>query len=348
MRKALPSEFVVLCLLLLMALGAPHLAHATGCGCIPISLPVGEQFKTYAEGGLRASYDLSYSNTDHYYIGTGRDDATETGVAPSTLGIEQVLGLEYDLAGGITLVGEIPFVHAEQSREFGGVAGTMKANGLGDVRLVGRYWLRRAERGVNWYGALGLSLPTGESDGKFTRADGSKVTKDLAAQAGTGNLAWIVELGGNRSLGERFGLGFTARYVITPSATTVNNFRYELTGTGEEKNSDSDAAQARVSLTTPLSTKGGTLGRFSAQALFDFAWVPYDDLIGKTEGFRRAGPILTAGPALTWAVSPVLALSTAVPFTLYRDIQRHGGNVQEWQLQVNAAWTLRPGGLSGL
>ena len=97
---------------------------------MPVSLPVGEQIKSYETGALRASYALTYSDTDHYYFGKDRDDATETNVAPATLGIEHVLGLEYDLARGFTLVGEFPFVHTEQSREFGGVARTMEANGL--------------------------------------------------------------------------------------------------------------------------------------------------------------------------------------------------------------------------
>ena len=310
---------------------------------MPISLPVGEQFKIHVPGALRAGYAFSYSDTDHYYIGTARDDATETNVAPATLGIEQVLGLEYDLAGGMTLVGEIPFVFTEQSREFGGVAGTMAAKGLGDVRVLARFWFAQQAQGLSWYGEAGLRLPTGESDGSFTRENGTMVTRDLAAQAGTGNLALVFELGGSRSLGDRLGLGFTARYVMTPSSTTVNNFRNELTGNGAEKNSDSDAVSLRLSLLTPLSRGRGALRDFSALALFDLAWVPYDDLVGESEGFRRAGPILTIGPGLTWSPSDALSFSAAVPLTVYRDVQRNGGNVQEWMLQLGLSWDILPG-----
>jgi hypothetical protein len=305
---------------------------------VPVSLPVGEQIKSYETGALRASYAFTYSDTDHYYIGKDRDDATETNVAPATLGIEHVLGLEYDLAAGFTLVGEFPFVHTEQSRKFGGVAGTMEANGLGDIRLLGRYWFQNEETGPRWYAAAGLRLPTGESDGQFTRQNGTKVTKDLAAQTGTGNAAGIVELGGNTALAGRLGAAFSARYVFTPSATSGNNFRHELTGMGPEKNSDSDAVVARLSLISPFDIGESPLGRIAFSVSTDFAWIPYDDLFGDTIGFRRAGPIVAVGPALSWTPTDAISLSAGVPLTVYRDVQQNGGNVQEWALQLGLSY----------
>ena len=314
---------------------------------MPVSLPVGEQFKSHAPGELRVSYGLTYSDADHYYIGADRDDGAggvEETVAPATLGIENVLALEYDLAHGITMGLEIPLVHTEQSREFGGVKGNMKASGLGDVRVLGRYWLRDQATGVRIYGAAGLRLPTGESDKQFQAQNGRMITQDLAAQAGTGNLAGIAEFGGSTLLGQRVGVALSARYIFTPSATTVNNFRNELTGNGPEKNSDSDALAARLSISAPLSTGGGVLGQFAARAIFDFAWVPYDDLFGETEGFRRAGPIFLIGPGLSYAPTQSFSFSAAVPFTVYRDVQQNGGNVQEWTFQFGLSFNaITPG-----
>jgi hypothetical protein len=298
---------------------------------MPVSLPVGEH-RQPAQGSWRASLGFSYSDTDHYYIGTERDDATETNVAPATLGVETVLGLEYDLARSLTASAEIPFVHAEQSREFGGAGGTMKANGLGDIRLLARNWFA-----PTWYVAVGLRLPTGEHDTKFRTRNGRLITQDLAAQAGTGSLAGILEIGGYRPLGTRFDLTYSARYVFTPSATTVNNFRHELTGNGPEKNSDSDAFNARLALAAPVAAAGS----FDAVLVTDLAWVPYDDLFGETEGFRRAGPIVTVGPGLRWAPPGTgMSFTAAVPLTVYRDVQRNGGNVQEWMVQFGVTYQL--------
>jgi hypothetical protein len=310
---------------------------------VPVSLPVGEQITTHIPGTLRASYGFAYSDTDHYYIGEERDTPTETNVAPATLGIEHILGLEYDLARKFTLVSEIPFVHTEQSRKFGGVAGTMKASGLGDVRLLARYWISDQDPGFRWYTALGMRLPTGDADGKFRAKNGKLVTKDLAAQAGTGNPAGIVEIGGGAMLGDRIGLGFSARYIFTPEATTVNNFRNELTGNGPKKNSDSDAATARVRFSSPLSMGDGALSRVAASVIADVGWVPNDDLIGETEGFRRAGPIVLLGPGLSWAPRRAFAVSAAVPFAVYRNVQENGGNVQEWMLQLSLSYNILNG-----
>lgn len=328
--------------LALLLAASPHRAAASGCGCVPVSLPVGEQARAHQPGTLRAGYGFSYSDTDHYYIGEERDDATEQNVAPATLGTEHLLSLDYDLPRGITLSAEVPFVRNEQSRKFGGVAGTMVASGLGDVRLLARYWLARGDAGSTWYAAAGVRLPTGESDGEFRARNGKMVVKDLAAQPGTGNTAGIVEFGGGMPLGGRFGLGLTARYVFTPAATTVENFRHQLSGAGPEKNSDSDAATARVSFASALGSPGSAWNRAAARVLFDFAWIPYDDLFGDTEGFRRAGPIVAVGPGLGYTVRDGLALSAAAPITVYRNVQQNGGNVQEWMLQFSAAVDLLP------
>jgi hypothetical protein len=187
---------------------------------------------------------------------------------------------------------------------------------------------------------VGVRIPTGESDAEFRAQNGTMVTQDLAAQAGTGNVAGIVELGGNAALGPGLGMSFAARYIFTPSATTVNNFRNELTGNGPEKNTDSDSFNARLSFAKRL----GATSPLALQLNTDFAWVPYDDLFGTTEGFRRAGPILAVGPGVRWApASTGLSFTAAVPLTVYRDVQRNGGNVQEWMLQFSVGYLLGGG-----
>lgn len=336
-------KYVRIALLLAACLYAPVSSFAGGCGCVPVSLPAGEAARYHFPGALRASYAFNYSDTDHYYIEEERDPATETNVAPATPGIDHVLGIEYDLPRGFALLGEVPFLRNEQSREFGGVKGTMEASGLGDVRLLARYWVPAGSPNRSWFASVGVRLPTGESDGTFKAANGKTVTRDLAAQAGTGNPAGILEVGGSTLFGGRFALGLQARYIFTPEATTVRNFRNQLTGNGPEMNSDSDAASARVSLSSPLSTGTGALSRLAARVNADVAWVPYTDLIGDTEGFRRAGPILFVGPGVSWAPRQALSLSAAVPFTVYRNIQQNGGNVQEWTVQFSMSYDVFPG-----
>ncbi|MEZ5066906.1 MAG: hypothetical protein R3B81_19500 [bacterium] len=321
--------------------GLPASSLAGGCGCVPVSLPTGDQFLAHNPGALRIGWSLMYSDTNHYFVGTERQDGpgqTEETVAPSTLGLDNTLSLEYDLEHNLSLAVEIPIVHTEQAREFGGVSGTMEASGLGDVRALARYWFRNEPVGLSFWGSVGVRLPTGKSDRTFRAQNDMIVTQDLAAQDGTGNAAGILELGGSQFFGGRYGLSFQTRYIFTPSATTVPNFRYELTGNGEPMNSDSDALTARVSLATPLGTNGGAMEDLSVRALFDLAWIPWDDLFGDTVGFRRAGMILAAGPGLSYTPIQRLTFSAAVPLTLYRNVQRNGGNVQEWTFQFGVAF----------
>jgi hypothetical protein len=320
---------------------APEASFAGGCGCVPISLPVGEQFLSHRPGALRVGYSMIYSDTNHYYIGTERQDGpgqTEETVAPSTLGLDNTIGIVYDAAHSLSFGIEIPIVHTEQAREFGGVKGSMDASGLGDVRVLGNWWFKNDPNGAAMHIGAGLRLPTGTSDKSFRAQNGTDVTQDLAAQAGTGNLAGIVEFGGSTFFGQRWGVAFSTRYTFAPANTTVANFRNELTGGGWEKNSDADQVTGRVSLATPLSTGDGAMNRVAVRANVDLAWIPYDDLFGDSEGFRRAGVIFAAGPGLSYTPTPAVTLSADVPLTLYRDVQRNGGNVQEWTLMIGATY----------
>lgn len=330
-------------LLLVIAAAAsiPARAYAGGCGCVPISFPVGEQFKVHVPGQVRINYGFAFSDTDHYFVGTERQDGAgqvEETVAPATLGLDNTLAIEYDLPSRLSLGLEVPIVHTEQSREFGGVKGTMEASGLGDVRAYGRYLLKDNPVGFSLYGTLGARLPTGESDKQFRAQNGTMVTQDLAAQAGTGNFAGILEIGGSSFFAQRFGLAFNSRYVFTPSATSGPNFRHELSGAGPEENSDADTFTTRIGLSTPLSTGEGALRRVSIHANFDLAWIPDDDLFGESEGFRRAGTILALGPALSYSPVDPLTLTAGVPFTVYRDVRLNGGNVQEWTMQFGMSF----------
>ena len=319
----------------------PATSQAGGCGCVPISLPAGDQFQSHRPGALRLGYSMMYSDTDHYFIGTERQDGpgqTEETVAPSTLGWDNTLSIAYDTAHSLSFGIEVPIVHTEQAREFGGVKGSMDASGLGDVRVLGNWWIKNDPYGTAMHVGAGVRLPTGASDKGFRAQNGTEVTQDLAAQAGTGNLAGIVEFGGSTFFKQRWGFAFSTRYTFAPSNTTVENFRNQLVGSGWEMNSDADQVTGRVSLATPFSTGLGAWSRLSGRANLDLAWIPFDDLFGESDGFRRAGVIFAAGPGLAYTPTAPVTLSVDVPLTLYRDVQRNGGNVQEWTLMIGASY----------
>lgn len=300
-------------------------------------------------GRFRLTYAYSYSDADHYYLGESRVLPIERTPSPSTITNEHTIGMEVDIPAKLSLLAEIPFVYTLQSREFGAVAGTMEAAGVADIRVMSRYWITDQNPKFRLYGILGARLPTGASDEQFLSEAGNRVTKDVAVQPGTGNAAGIVELGGTSEFSRVAAAFFQARYIFTPATETdARNFRWELTGAGPEFNSDSDAFSGRIGLSFPIGRmiREGyreepvqALDSLGLQAIFDTAWVPWDDVIGDTDGFRRAGIILFVGPALSWAPFDGMTLTVGTPFTVYRKIQQNGGNVPEWIFQGSVTFT---------
>ncbi len=328
------KHFLTLFMASLLVLGLQREAIAIGCMAADVQPPpsVGEQFKLNQPGRLRMTFAYSYSDTDKYYNGESRDHAVERDVEPSTLRNEFAGIFEYDLTERWSLLTEVPFLYVNQNRTgptSEAVNGSMNANGVGDIRLLGRYWLTEDNDTFNLYGAAGIRVPTGEGDEKFVSEGGNLITKDFAAQTGTGNAAGIVELGGFGRVDEHLQHFFQLRYIFTPSTNTEgNNFRNELSGNGPEKNSDSDAMSWRLGLALPIE-------RFSLTAAVSGAWVPYDDVIGQTAGFRRAGVVMFAEPGIVWSPVDSVTLNASVPITFYRKLQLAGANIPDYIFQTS-------------
>lgn len=341
-----------------VALGLLCLAgRADAIGCIGVGTgnnsSVGEQFKVNQPGRIRLSYLYSYSDTDHFYYHERRVHATERSARARSLLNEHLVLLEVDVTERLSLVLEAPFLYGRQTRSGPGsvaVNGAMIAAGVGDVRMLARYWLYQDEASpLRLYGAAGLRVPTGGSDEKFTSQAGRRVDKDVSVQPGTGNLAGIVELGGTFQVNEYLNLFFQGRYTFAPAThTSARNFRSQLSGVGERYNSDSDSANWRVACVIsaglilreamqeePLRVLDG----LGLQLGIVGAHVPYDDLLGADGGFRRAANIFFVEPGLIWSPLDQVTLSVSVPVTVYRYVMKNGGNVPEYVVQFGATFT---------
>lgn len=312
------------------------------------NLSVGEEFKSNIPGRFRLSYVYGYSDTDKYYTGEKRNRPVERNVAASTLTNEHTVIAEYDATERLSFIAEIPFLYVRQARDGPasfGVNGVMLADGLGDVRLLGKYWLANQSQSFRLYAAAGVRLPTGDSNSRFTSDAGNRITEDVAVQHGTGKGAGIVELGGTSQLHDNLGLFYSGRYTFTPSTETdARNFRNQLTGNGPRRNSDSDSGSFKLGVQVPVgrmlreAVSENPVPKLDGLAIFQAvscAWVPYDDVFGATEGFRRAGTVLFYEPGIAWAPAPDVTFTVSVPLTIYRKLQQNGGNLPEWILQAS-------------
>lgn len=345
-------------LTLLCLFGSFESAFAVGCisgGVVPNN-SVGEQFKLNRPGRVRLSYNYAFSDTDHFYFHEKRQHNVERGTLATSLVNEHLAVLEVDITERVSGVLEVPFIYSRQTRSgpaSAAVNGAMIGAGLADIRIGARLWfLQSDEASLRLYALGGLRLPTGGSKEKFTSQAGNRVHKDVSVQPGTGNVAPYLELGGTVSLEEQayMGLFFQTRYVFTPATNTrARNFRNELSGNGYQYNSDSDAMTWRVGASF-------SLGRAIREAVSDEeiqaadgvgilvaltgSYVPYDDLIGGDSGFRRGANMIFIEPGIVWAISERITLNASAPLTVYRHVNKNGGNVPEFIVQGGITITL--------
>jgi hypothetical protein len=178
---------------------------------------------------------------------------------------------------------------------------TMRARGIGDLRLMAYREMLAVDdmtRGLTL--GFGLKLPTGRYDVKDIayRPDGPELRNvDQSIQLGDGGLGVILELNAFTSVfDERTYLFGSASYLINPRDT--NGASTHRSRPAESVQSVPDTYQARVGLTRVFRTDNP----FSVDASLRIEGVPWRDLIGRSNGFRRPGYAVYFEPAANYQV----------------------------------------------
>jgi hypothetical protein len=193
-----------------------------------------------------------------------------------------------------------------------------QAHDLGDTRLgVSRWMLEPASnpRGNISLG-LGLSVPTGKSNVKdyFHTVNGLVYKNvDQSIQPGLGGWGYIFEGAAYYRFTEATSLYANGFYMVTPQDT--NGTRTSTSTTSETSyNSIYDQYELRAGVNQQLvhiwhGVLNGSLGG-------RWEGVPSDDLIGRSDGFRRPGYVLSIEPGLAF-VLPHDSISLNVPVAEY-------------------------------
>jgi len=226
----------------------------------------------------------------------------------------------------------VPYVDASWSiplpiRPVPGPRSQQDGSGIGDVSLMGRYWLRDpATAGAgNVSIGVGVKAPTGDDHVKDFYPDINGENRELKAvdqsvQLGDGGWGAIVEVVGFRRTGPvtLFGAG---TYLINPRDTNrtpsivVGLRPFAPPPAGLEFNSVPDQYVARLGALFPSGLESWTLslgGRIEG--------LPRYDLIGDSHGWRRPGYEVFVEPGVTFARGPVSA-SLHVPIGVQRNRQ---------------------------
>ncbi|MEW6156288.1 MAG: transporter [Verrucomicrobiota bacterium] len=273
---------------------------AVRCG----ALSLGAQGNSYLEkGDWQASLGYRWLHSDRHFRG-GTEEANRQ--ANDTEVINDVhtfdLSVAHAFSSRFSLALTLPFVHADRSSKYEHLGNnpptnprfSTQAGGLGDVRLVGTYWLFNPEKHPNGNFAFGLGIkaPTGEyeaTDIFHKRRNGVEVLErgfvDNSIQPGDGGWGIMFEAQGFQKVFEN-----TFAYM---NATYLANPRERVPSTGY---SVWDAYVLRAGLTYALWPSKGLAVSLGGR----LEGVPVEDWFGGSEGSRRPGYAISIEPGITW------------------------------------------------
>lgn len=171
-----------------------------------------------------------------------------------------------------------------------------QSQGLGDIRLIGYYNTMPSNHNAALVLGLGFKLPTGKYDYKdeFHRPEGIETrVVDQSIQPGDGGLGVITEVNFNHVITGNF-LGYAnAMYMLNPRNTNGVKRNANLIDDIPKSNEFSVPDQYLVRLGGQYNVKRFQLGLGGRMEC-----IPSKDLVGKSDGFRRPGYIISAEPSV--------------------------------------------------
>lgn len=197
-----------------------------------------------------------------------------------------------------------------------------QSNGIGDMRLTLSSWILNPEKKHkgNFALGVGLKLPTGNAevldDFHRRKANGDDSTfrkaVDQSIQLGDGGFGFSIEAQGYQHLFKNASLFYSGFYLFNPRNTN-NNFRggnNPIT----RYNSVPDQFAVRVGMVyNMLKTKN-----LSATLCGRAEGLPAHDALGKSEGFRRPGYIISVEPGIGYRTRHI-AYQLNLPIAVYRN-----------------------------
>ena len=212
---------------------------------------------------------------------------------------------------GLTL----PFKHAESymtyEHDFKNYH-RMTAGGLGDVRLVGHWWLldpaKQTESVAKYQNigvGLGVQFPTGDYKATdIAYRDTGPVLRPVhpSLQPGTGGWGVILELDAFRELFENAFVYLSGSYLISPREVngvemTIGDLPIPDAINDGTITSVPDTYVGRVGFSYAIWPKQGLSLSLGARV----EGIPVHDLVGGSDGYRGAGYVVSIEPGFAWS-----------------------------------------------
>ena len=307
---------------MLVAFLAPTAVQAQGCVAVKNmashSLNFGDESSTK---GWQFSLNYRYFRSFRHF--KGKEEQKERLVNKNEVINNDnsiILGVDYRVSSHWNISASIPFIFIDRSSLYEHDRVTRhhsQSQGVGDLRLVGYHSFMAGKAGTLQIG-LGVKLPTGNYDYKdyFYTAEGPQLRPvDQSIQLGDGGTGLIVEFNGTREIATNTAAYLNSMYLFNPRNTNgTRTFRETLSPTL--------ANEAIMSVADQYFIRAGAQytinGKFNIGLGARLEGIPVEDLLGKSEGFRRPGYIVSAEPGVGYSVGPHL-LNLNVPIALIRN-----------------------------
>lgn len=317
-------------------------SHAQGCVAVR-SLATGTSPAGNAAKTWQLSLNYRYFHSYKHFVGTEEQKhRVERGTEVINNDNTLILGANYTLNDRWNFSVSVPLIYIDRSslyEHYGNPPANSttlnprfhtQSQGLGDMRIVADYTLLRKER-LSLLGGVGVKLPTGKYDytdqfhRRGSQGQDSLITRvvDQSIQPGDGGFGIVTEFDAVYALTKNFTAYVNGMYLLNPRNTNgivrSNNLTNDASGNPIPKSNEFSVADQYF-------VRTGVRYRFAN--FFELGLggrmecITSHDLIGKDEGFRRPGYIISADPSFVFAKgSHVVAVN--VPVALVRNRTRN-------------------------
>jgi hypothetical protein len=286
----------------LLAQGCVAVKNMSGC-----TLNWGEE----QQPGWQFSVNYRYFRSYKHFVGTDeQEERVENGTEVINNDNSVNLGLTYSINKRWSTTLVIPLLYIDRSSLYEHLGNSISTNpdqlrfhtqsqGLGDIRATGYYnVLPDYKRGSLSFG-LGIKAPTGKYGYKdyFHKPEGLvKRVVDQSIQPGDGGVGVITEFDFVHRIQGKF-LGYaTGLYMLSPRNT--NGVKRSETLTADIPRSNEFSVPDQY-----MFRAGGRFMTTNIQASLGgrMECIPSKDIIGKSEGFRRPGYIISLEPSFFYS-----------------------------------------------
>ena len=317
---------------ILLCLPAAHHTYAQGCVAVKNmsshNLNYGDETHNGWQFSLNYRYFRSYKHfrgkeEEHHRV----DQGTEVINNDNSIN----LGINYSFNSRWSATIAIPFIYIDRSSLYehsgnnGGRFHT-QSKGLGDIRATAYYNTMPANHNGRLVVGLGFKAPTGNYHYKdyFQKREGPVLLPvDQSIQPGDGGWGLITEIDVVKTIHGKFSGYVNAMYMFNPRNTngvlrraspyTLHDSNIEIPLSNEMSVSDQYFWRlgAMFSANRILASLGARM-----------EGIPSEDILGKTDGFRRPGYIISVEPAFFYSVGSH-AFGINLPIALARNRTRN-------------------------